>query len=83
MSTREAVGFQLKGFKHFYLQHVRDKFQLQDENAFLELIVILEEAVRSLGDEIFAEGDRRAAYLKAREIAKEDEVQLSRSQFFA
>ena len=83
MRTRETVGFQLKGFTHFYLHTVSEKFQLHGDDAFLELIVIMEEAVRSLGDKIFEERERGCAYLKAREMAKEDGVQLSRGEFAA
>ena len=76
MTTREPIGFQLKGFRHFYLQHVKDKIQRSDDT-FLELITILEEAVRGLGNEVFSEEERLSAYVSARDIAKEDEVKLS------
>lgn len=76
MSSREPVGFQLKGFRHFYLEHIRDKVR-PDEDRFPELIVMLEEAVKRLGNEVFSERERLSAYVKAQNIAKEDKVHLS------
>jgi len=77
MNTREPVGFQLKGFRHFYLEHIKDRLQNPDMKGFPELITIMEEAVRSLGDEVFAERERRCAYTKALDMAKEDEVHFA------
>jgi len=82
MRTREPIGFQLKGFRHFYLEHIKDKVQRPDE-IFLELIVILEEAIRSLGNKVFCERERLSAYISAQEIAKEDEVRLSKLSIVA
>lgn len=81
MRTREPVGFQLKGFRHLYLQYVNDKVK-QDDN-FPQLIIILEEAVKRLGNEVFSEQERLSAYIKARDIAKEDGVKLSTLQICA
>jgi hypothetical protein len=63
MQTRDPIGFQLKGFRHFYLQYIKDK--------------IREDAVKRLGNEVFSEREKLSAYIKARDIAKEDDVTIS------
>jgi hypothetical protein len=82
MENREPVGFQLKGFKHFYLRYIKDKFN-GDDYAFMELVVVLEQAVRMLGNEVFAERERMSAYAKAQDMAKEDEVHFSKTEIVA
>jgi hypothetical protein len=79
MDNREPVGFQLKGFKHFYLRYIKDKFN-EDSYDFMELVVVLEQAVRMLGNEVFSEQERLSAYAKAQDMAKEDEVQFSKTE---
>ncbi len=81
MRTREPIGFQLKGFRHFYLQYIKDK--INRDESFSQLIIILEEAVKRLGNKVFSEQDRLSAYVKAQDIAKEDDVQLSKTQTYA
>jgi hypothetical protein len=81
MRTREPIGFQLKGFRHFYLQYIKDK--INRDESFSQLIIILEEAVKRLGNKVFLEQDRLSAYVKAQDIAKEDDVQLSKTQTYA
>ena len=76
MATREPLGFQLKGFRHFYLQHLRHGLESGDEN-FSKLIYVLEEATRLAGDRIFSETERQQAYMKARDIAEQDSVTFS------
>ena len=76
MDDREPLGFQLKGFRHFYLEFERENAG-RANNDFPRLVVMLEEAVRRLGDEVFAEKDRLEAYVRAQDIAKEDEVRLN------
>jgi hypothetical protein len=82
MESREPVGFQLKGFKHFYLRYIKDKFN-GDDYAFMDLVVILEQAVMMLGNEVFLERERMSAYAKAQDIAKEDEVHFARAEIVA
>ena len=55
--------------------------RLDDE--FPELIVILEQAIKALGNEVSEERERLSAYTRAREIAKEDEVHISHIKFVA
>ena len=75
MDTRQLLGFQLKGFRHFYINHVKGKLHQKDDE-FPMLILVLEEAVRLIGHDIFDQDERRSAYLKARDIAEEDSVKL-------
>ena len=82
MNGREPLGFQLKGFKHFYMRYIRGRLN-RDEETFLELIDILEQAVLTLGNEVFSERERLSAYAKAQDIAKEDEVQFAKTDIVA
>ena len=82
MKTREILGFKLKGFRHFYLNNIKNMVSTNDDE-FPELIVILEQAIRALGNEVFEERERLSAYTRAREIAKEDEVHISHIKFVA
>jgi hypothetical protein len=82
MKTREVMGFKLKGFRHFYLKNIQNKVSTKDDQ-FPELIVILEQAIRKLGNEVFEERERLSAYATAREIAQEDEVHISDIRFVA
>lgn len=83
MSTREPVGFQLKGFRHFYVTHIISRKSTEDGDTFLKLVTILEKAVEILGNEIFSGDEIRSAYMKAQDIAKEDHVQISALPFVA
>lgn len=73
MDEREPIGFSLKGFRNFYLRKYAKKAMAPE---FRNLVCLIEEIVGEIGDEIFSE-DKRTAYRKALEIAKDDEVQLN------
>jgi hypothetical protein len=73
MNTREPLGFQIKGFRHFYQKHLRKQIESGDES-FSKLIFVLEEALKLVGDNLFSQTNRCDAYLKARNIAEEDNV---------
>jgi hypothetical protein len=73
MDSRQPVGFKLKGYRHFFLRHLQGKFDLNDQH-FLKLIDILQQALSVGGDAIFEAVERQAAYRQALEIAKEDDV---------
>jgi hypothetical protein len=75
MDGREAIGFKLKGFKNFYLRHMKDMPAADDRDHFLALVKVIEKAIDMLGDKAF-EKDRRAAYDQAHQIAKEDGAEL-------
>lgn len=73
MQSREAIGFRLKGFRHFYLQELKPLHAMLGGD-FLVAVSVLERAMSVVGDNLFDE--QKAAYKKAREIAREDHVEL-------
>ena len=73
-STREIIGFRLKGFRNFYLRHL-EKVLRRFDTDFLALVSVVEEHVKAVGDDAFDVG-RREAYSAAREIALNDKVRL-------
>jgi hypothetical protein len=76
MDGRETIGFKLKGFKNFYLRHLKDDIpSADDRDHFLALVRVIEKAIHVLGDKAF-EKDRKAAYDQAYRIAKEDRAEL-------
>ena len=72
MNRDELIGFQLKGFKNFYLQ---DTSRAQPGDDFPSLVGLLERAMTRFGDGVFdaAEAD---AYKRAKKLALEDSVEL-------
>ncbi|MGP0093711.1 MAG: hypothetical protein ACLPKB_27775 [Xanthobacteraceae bacterium] len=73
MNNRQPIGFRLKGFKNFYIHHLRAADN--DRERFLKLVSVIETATKLLGNRIF-DDDRRAAYEQARRIAAEDNASL-------
>ncbi len=76
MSSREPVGFKLKGFRYIYNSHVRHDDRLDKED-FPRVVKILEDIMTSLGNRIFEDDNARLAYQTALNIAEEDKVKLS------
>ncbi len=80
MDGREVIGFKLKGFKNFYLRHLKDVPAADDRDHFLALVKVIEKAIDVLGDNVLGdkafEKERRAAYDQAHQIAKEDGAEL-------
>jgi hypothetical protein len=70
MDGREAIGFKLKGFKNFYLRHLKVPAS-DDRDHFLALVKVIEKAFDVLGDKAFEE-----AYHQAHQIAEEDGAEL-------
>jgi hypothetical protein len=68
----ELIGFQLKGFKNFYLQ---DSVRAQLGDDFLSLVGLLERVMTATGEHVF-EKRTRDAYERAHRIALEDRVAL-------
>lgn len=73
---RDLIGFQIKGFKNFYLRHVRPKCD-EDAIEFLPLIRVVEEALSCIGDDVFRAEERARAYQEALNIAEQDQVTLT------
>ena len=74
MDSMEVVGFKIKGFKNFYLKHLKPTYDLLD-NDFISLVTVIERALEAAGDSIFGY-DRKTAYRQAHRIAAEDQVKL-------
>ena len=74
LESRELVGFKLKGFKNFYMRHIKQKFQ-KNCPEFIELVDLLQEITSNLGAEIFEE-NRKTAYSSALEMAAIDNVHV-------
>jgi hypothetical protein len=71
------VGFRLKGFKNFYLRHLRPTQEVLDSNDFLSLVRVLEKTVEYVGERVIQDDpDRRDAYARAYQIAREDAAVL-------
>jgi hypothetical protein len=76
LHTRTPVGFRIKGFKHFYLEFVKNK-TAEKSTEFPMLISIIEDAAQKIGNQIFEHSSIREAYAQARTIAEEDKVRLN------
>lgn len=68
----QLIGFQLKGFRNFYLQ---DEVRARLGDDFLSLVGLLERAMTRLGDGVF-DATEKEAYDRARRLALEDKVEL-------
>jgi hypothetical protein len=75
MASREPIGFQVKGFRNFYIRHLQLQNDAKADN-FLSLMLVLETAISLVGDGIFEKRDRILAYEKALNIATEDAIEL-------
>jgi len=67
----ELIGFQIKGFRNFYLQ---DAVRQALGDDFLSLVGILERVCTAVGGPLL--DVRKEAYDRARKIALEDKVEL-------
>jgi hypothetical protein len=67
------MASRLKGFRHFYPQELKPLHSMLGGD-FLVAVSVLEKAMSVVGDNLFDE--QKAAYKKAREIAREDHVEL-------
>jgi hypothetical protein len=64
-----VIGFKLKGFKKV-LDSIREKFNLDDQG-FVELVTVFEAVVSQIGDELFADAQRKSAYAAAAKLARD------------
>lgn len=77
LSDREKlIGFSLKGFRNFYLKHLRNV------GNFVSLVGVLEVKLTEIGHELF-EQEQLDAYQRARKLALEDRVVLENIPAFA
>lgn len=70
-----TVGFKLKGFRWVFEQHLKAHFKL-NEGAFLKMVAVIEAVCQELGDAVFSDDRRRAAYIAARKMAAQNDVEL-------
>ncbi|MFN0194348.1 MAG: hypothetical protein ACKVP5_20650 [Aestuariivirga sp.] len=75
METRELSGFRLKGFRNFFVKHLRRENALLDAD-FLALVSAIEIAAKLAGDSVFSIEEAKAAYRNAYSMAFEDKVAL-------
>ena len=75
LRTRELVGFRVKGFKNFFLNHLKPKHKLLDGD-FIALVSVLEQALEFVGNSVCPTEASVDAYRKARKMAHEDRVAL-------
>lgn len=75
MNSRKPIGFRLKGFKNFYLRHLKDQ-EGDNRETFLKLVAVIEKAIEIAGHKVFEKSETREAYEEACKIAKEDDAAL-------
>jgi hypothetical protein len=75
-----TIGFKLKGFRWIFEQYLSAHYQL-NEGAFLKMVAAIEAVCQKLGDEVFADERRAAAYRAARKIAAQNDVELIAPEF--
>lgn len=75
IKTRELLGFRVKGFKNFFLKHLRPKYKLIAAD-FVPLVGVIEQALEVVGEEVTRDPPRREAYLKVRRMAHDDRVEI-------
>jgi hypothetical protein len=75
MKTRDLTGFRLKGFRNFFLNHLKMKSQLLDDD-FIPLVSAIEDVVKLIGDELTRDLGRKEAYRQAKLMAHQDSVSI-------
>ncbi len=79
MKSRELIGFRFKGFRNFFLNYLKPKYDLLDGD-FISSVSVLEEALQVICDETFGsqeqKQDRKNAYRAARRMAHDDRVEF-------
>jgi hypothetical protein len=73
--SRELIGFRFKGFKNFFLKHLKPKYKLMDGD-FISLVSVIEAALEVICDEVLCDQERRNAYRMVRKMAHYDRVAL-------
>jgi len=75
LHTRKITGFRLKGFKNFFINHLKPKYKLIDGD-FISLVSVIEQALQIVGDRVCVDEADVAAYRCARKIAHDDRVAI-------
>lgn len=63
------IGFKLKGFGYWYGKSMRPLHQL-DNQQYIKLVSAIEWVAKELGDDLFKDHERVAAYQAARKLAE-------------
>lgn len=71
----QLVGFKLKGFKNIFTKQLKPIYQL-NEKQFLRLASAIEAICVTLGEQLFADDDRKRSYQAAATLAANDNVEL-------
>ena len=79
MGTKELVGFRLKGFKNLYLKYLKETLDRLDVD-FIALVSVIERVVEIIGNDVFAEPERKEAYRMVREVARTDAVEMNKHE---
>jgi hypothetical protein len=75
LHTREITGFRLKGFKNFFINHLKPKHKLIDRD-FISLVSVIEQALQVVGNRVCIDDASIEAYRCARKMAHEDRVAI-------
>ena len=75
LNSRELIGFRVKGFRNFFINHLKPKYKLLDGD-FIPLVSVLEQALELVGNTVCPTEDSVEAYRKARKMAHDDRVAL-------
>ena len=82
--TRSIIGFRFKGFKNFYLQHLKQTQQIFHGDRFLSMVSVIEKTVEIVGHRCFeSDKDRAAVYEEVRKMAREYNVFLTDDKLMA
>lgn len=77
MDSRETIGFQLKGFKNLFLNHIKPTHDLLDSD-FIVMVSVIENVVSMQARELFPA--ELKAYQEARTLAWQNQVAMRRSE---
>ncbi len=75
LHTREPIGFRIKGFKNFFMNHLEARCRVLDQE-FVALVSIIEIAATNAGKVVFPNDVAKSAYKEAYKIAHNDRVEL-------
>ena len=75
LHTRELIGFRVKGFRNFFINHLKPRYKMLDGD-FIALVSVIEEAFQLVGDKVCPNEESIEAYRRARKIAHDDRVAL-------
>ncbi|BCH62872.1 hypothetical protein RvVAT039_00880 [Agrobacterium vitis] len=74
LEDRSIIGFKIKGFKNFYIRHVKEKLGKNCPD-FIELVDLMQDVTTAFASQIFEERQRNA-YHSALEMAAQDKVHV-------